>query len=131
MPRTSSAAVSAIIEVEPSISVTPFIEVANALVEELLAPTAIGYDATRLELIERWLSAHFYAIRDMRAATEQAKSISQGFQYKVDLYLANTMYGQQVLILDTAGVLAALQKRVIEGTTRPGMAWLGTDLDSY
>lgn len=128
MPRTTSSAVQGIIETESSISLTPFIEVANELVTELC--TASGYTDTRLELIERWLAAHFYAIRDLRRANEKAGSVGESFQYKLGLNLAVTMYGQQVMLLDTAGNLAALNKQAESGgIRRVGVTWLGTEED--
>lgn len=122
--RTTSDAVEEIVETEVTISLTPFIEIASAMVDELLVDA--GYGDTYLELIERWLSAHFYSIRDMKRASEQVKTLRESFQYKVDLYLAVTVYGQQVLALEYKGILAALQKRIQDGT-RPGMTWLGTE----
>jgi len=47
--RTTAEAVGGIIEVDATISLTPFIEVANALVTEHCSTD--DYDATRLELI--------------------------------------------------------------------------------
>ena len=65
MVRTTSSDVEGIIEVDASISLDPFIETANAFVTECCSSVST-YDATRLELIERWLSAHMYTNRDMR-----------------------------------------------------------------
>ena len=123
--RTTDAAVKGIIEVDALISTVPFIEVANDLVTELC--TSSSYTSTKLELIERWLSAHFYAIRDQRVDTEKAGSVSQKFQYKVDLNMFQTIYGQQAMLIDTAGNLAALNKRVTSGKKRTiSITWLGT-----
>lgn len=123
--RTTEAAVSAIIEVDATIGLTPFIEVASAIVDDVC--TDSGYSSTKLELIERWLAAHFYAIRDMRTAQEVAGSVSQSFQFKLGLNLANTMYGQQAMLVDTAGNLAALSKRMEKGKKQSvGVTWLGT-----
>ena len=55
--RTTPAAVALIIEVDNDISLTPFIEAANALVTEHCS--ADDYDATRLELIEQPLKPVF------------------------------------------------------------------------
>ena len=122
--RTTEAAVEKIVEVDSTIDVEPFIEVANELVTEVCADST--YTAARLELIERWLSAHFYSIRDMKVATEAAGSVSQTFQYAVGLNLNVTVYGQQVLILDTDGSFAALQAQAKSGTMRTvGITWLG------
>lgn len=124
--RTTDAAVRAIIETQASIDTAPFIEVASALVDEIEPDSS--YNATRLELIERWLAAHFYAIRDNRVASEGAGSVRQSFQYKVGLNLQVTIYGQQAAMIDTEGHLAALSKRSEMGKKKPGqtVTWLGT-----
>jgi hypothetical protein len=122
--RTTDAAVALIIEQDVSISLTSFIEVANALVTELC--TDSGYDATRLELIERWLSAHFYAIRDPRTVSEKADVVAQSFRSKVDLGFNVTHYGQMAMRIDTDGNLAALDKRTLEGQRKSlGVSWVG------
>jgi len=113
MARTTEESVQGIIEHDATISLTPFIEVANALVTELC--TDDSYDDTRLELIERWLSAHFYAIRDPRAESEKAGSVSVKYQSKVELGFDVTHYGQMAMRLDTAGGLAALNVQAKKG----------------
>lgn len=126
MPRTSDVAVKAIIEVDDSISLDPFIETANELVTEVCA-SVTSYSSTRLELIERWLSAHFYAIRDPRRKMESAGSVRESYETQIGLMLKETTYGQQAMMLDTAGGLAALsnsaeKKRV----SKVGISWLGS-----
>jgi hypothetical protein len=127
--RTTVALVSGIIEVEAGITVTPFIEAANALVTELCAPVT-DYDATRLELIERWLAAHFYAIRDPRRSSESVGPVKEAYQYKVKVGLQVTTYGQQVMLLDTEGALARLNRSSDEGTQggTASVVWAGSDL---
>ena len=111
--RTTAEAVGAIIDVASNITLTPFMEVANALVTECCSED--DYDAARLELIERWLSAHFYAIRDMQPNQERAGDVSVWYQSKVDLGLSVTHYGQQAMMIDTAGGLAELNQQLIKG----------------
>jgi len=125
MARTTSAEVAAIIEVDVSISLTPFIEVANELVTECC--TGGDHTALRLAQIEKWLAAHFYTIRDMRAFQERAGSVSQTLQSKVDLGLATSHYGQHAMVLDTEGNLAALNDRIKKGKRATvDVNWLGT-----
>ena len=127
MARTTSAAVALIIEVDTSISLTPFIEVANALVTECCSTVATYTDA-RLELIERWLSAHCYTVRDMRAESEKAGDISEKKQSKVDLGFDTSHYGQMAMRLDTAGGLANLNAASKKsGTIAVGLSWLGEE----
>jgi hypothetical protein len=131
MARTTASAVKKIIEVDTSIiavdaDLDPFLETANALVTEMCTGSngpATAYLAARLELIERWLTAHFYAIRDPRAKSEKAGSVGVTYQGKVDYNLALTSYGQQAMMLDTNGGLARLDKG--KGVS-VSVLWLGT-----
>lgn len=135
--RTTNAKVQKIIEVDTGIissdeDMEPFIETASALVDSVcaVAKKADGsayYADSMLELIERWLAAHFYAVRDKRATAEKAGSVSVNYENKVDLYLANTSYGQQAMMLDTNGGLAALN-RLPQQASRitAGIMYVGT-----
>jgi hypothetical protein len=123
--RTTSGAVEGIIEVDAAISLTPFIETASALVDEIA--TDSGHDATRLELIERWLSAHFYAIRDPRTTQEKAGTVGASYESKVDLALDLTRYGQQAMVLDSSGLLRSLSSK--KGRRQASVTWLGTEPD--
>lgn len=126
--RTTEAAIKQIIEVDSTISLTPFIAVANELVTELCSDS--NYTSTRLELIERWLSAHFYAVRDPRPTSESA-GVSVSYAISIGQNLSLTTYGQQAMLLDTAGNLAALNNRTSKGSkVTPGISWLGKDLDA-
>lgn len=127
--RTSEVAVRAIIEVDETITdLSPFIEAANQLVTDCCGDA--GYTDAKLELVERWLAAHFYAVRDPRRAGENVGAgVGEDFQYKVDLNLSVTTYGQQAMLLDTAGGLAALNGRIKRGVgvLTPSMTWLGAE----
>lgn len=131
MPRTTDILVKGVIEVDVDIPLTPFIEVSNELVTEVCVPFTNGdgsayYSATRLELIERWLAAHFYAIRDPRLSHESAGSVSASYQNRVDLGLDQTTYGQQAKLLDTKGGLASLDISTKKGRRTIGVYWLGS-----
>jgi len=129
MARTSVTAVDLIIEVDSSISRTPFIEAANALVTECCGDSA-NYTAAHLELIERWLSAHLYTVRDMRAESEKAGPVSEKKQSKVDLGFDSSHYGQTAMRLDWEGGLAALNNRIKKGQRQvAAVTWLGTEED--
>src|SRR6266545_3656927 len=105
--RTTSELVAGIIEVDVTISLTPFISVANALVTEVCGEVD-DYNVERLELIERWLSAHFYTNRDPRSVSERAGPVSATYQSAMDLNFSTSHYRQTAMLLDTAGGLAAL-----------------------
>jgi hypothetical protein len=126
--RTTDIAVAAIIEVDEDIDLTPFIEAASAMVDDVCVP--LGYNSTRLELIERWLSAHMYAVRDPRTIRERADVLEEQFQSRVDLGLNVTHYGQMAMRIDVKGGLAALEKRIKNGTASlPVVFWLGVARD--
>ena len=125
--RTTSAAVELIIEVDASISLTSFIEVANNIVTKHC--TDDDFTDADLELIERWLSAHFYTVRDMRAESEKAGPVTEKLQSKVDLGFSTSHYGQHAMLLDWSGALSALNEKIKKGTglITAGVSWLGTE----
>jgi hypothetical protein len=133
MPRTDATKVGAIIELDDSIILTPFIEAANELVTEVCPDGALvegGYTANRLELIERWLAAHFYAIRDPRMSMVAPTGLSVRYQGQTEMGFNHTSYGQQALRLDTKGGLAALDAKAKKGGGNVGLHWLGTEYES-
>lgn len=137
MPRTTKDNVAAIIELDGEIvpndaAMLPFITVANELVTEFCtgsAGPATTYTTDRLELIERYLAAHFYTNRDPRATSEGAGGVSVGYQSKIDLGLGTSHYGQSAMLLDTNGGLSTLNKNTKNGVSRVGVSWLGTPYD--
>jgi len=130
--RTTSSAVEEIIEVDSSIDLDPFIETASALVDKHCAAANSAYTAAELELIERWLSAHFYAIRDPRSLIDYLGKLSSTIESKVDLGLNVTRYGQMAMILDSYGGLAALNENMINkgGRRVIGITWLGEESET-
>ncbi len=131
--RTTVQAVQAIIEHDDSIPLDPFIETASMLVDRVCATATDAdgseyYNSVQLEVIERWLSAHFYAVRDPRTVFEGVGKVQASFESKVALNLNNTRHGQQAMLLDTAGGLAQLNKEMeLGGRRRPSVHWLGTE----
>lgn len=121
MPRTSELSVAEILleDLSSGDSLVAFIDTASALVTEVCAPQ--GYSDTILELIERWLAAHFYCIAKPQVVSEKVGQGENTFQQKVDLNLNQTRYGQQALILDYKGSLSEIS----EGKIRAGLFWLG------
>lgn len=133
--RTTAAQVAAIRTVEADGVVAdilePFIEVANSLVDEFCTGGTLT-DA-RLELIERWLSAHFYTLQSDARLTlsETVGPITETFFGKVGFALNLTPYGQQAMLLDTTGGLASWNAQVIRGDTiRPSLTWAGIERES-
>lgn len=129
MARTTDIAVAGIIEVDNEISLTPFIDAANLLVTNVC--TNSGYTEATLEMIERYLSAHFYLLRDPQIRSSQIMGgTGEAYeQISTDLGLSVTKYGQQAKVLDYKGNLAvldvALKKKL--APRKQSLHWLGTD----
>ena len=126
--RTTSVAVQAICNVKSSVSLTPFIEAANAIVTKHCTDTA--FTATELELIERWLSAHCYKMRELHIEQERAGPVGRSFQTYLNLGFDNSTYGQMAMRLDWSGALSALNEQAKKGAAiTVGVTWLGTPYD--
>lgn len=124
--RTTALAVSKVLagQVDDTIDMDTFIETASLIVDDNCADA--GYSDAKLELIERWLSAHMYSVTDPRTTQEGAGPVNAAYEAKVDLGFNLTRFGQQAMLLDTAGGLAALNAATVAGTTRSaGISWLG------
>jgi hypothetical protein len=128
MARTTEENVGKVVELDDDIDVDPFITMANELVTEACADS--DYSDARLELIERWLAAHFYVVRDPRSSSESVGVSMSYLNPNIGMMLHGTKEGQQALMLDTAGGLAALSKQMEAGSARTvGLTWLGTEND--
>lgn len=137
-PRTTDALVRGIIQVQDGVDLEPFIRMANQLTTdnctypkpgqdpELYPAYTDGFEGSKMELIERWLSAHCYTIFDNQLSRAKAGTVGVGFQFKIDLGLKASMYGQQVLRLDNFGGLAALDNTVnTQRKIKVSITWLG------
>lgn len=131
--RTNEALVKAILiegkqyDNKNNPSLTAFIATANSLVEAVAtADTDSILSSTDLELVERWLSAHFYGHSDQFKQNKSTGGASGGFQGQTAMVLNSTQYGQTALLLDRTGELAKLSKQAVEGKKTAGMVWLGT-----
>lgn len=124
--RTTVKEVQKILDYDTDIcNIDAFIDAANELVTEVCGPA--GYTEKRLKVIETWLTAHFIAVRDQRKASEGTGGASASYQTRVEMGLNVTVYGQQVLRLDTKGGLAALEHSIEQGGRRTvAITWLGT-----
>lgn len=125
--RTTAAEVAAIIETDSSISLTPFIAAASALVDTQCEALNAAYTAAELLAIETWLAAHLYAIRDRSRTSESVGSgVSQSLQHVEDLGFNCNEWGQMAMRLDYYGGLARLNESIKKGTARTvSVTWLG------
>jgi hypothetical protein len=127
MPRTTPEEVAKVVEVDEEIDIEALIDDANELVTEVCGD--LGYTDNRLRIIEKWLTAHFYAIRDREAEVAQewvGNAFGTQFRGKVDLGLNQTRFGQQVMLFDTAGAFARLNAQIENpGAGGRDIAWGG------
>ena len=111
--RCSPTDVAGVIETDPAVvgsslnGLNPFINIANEMVTECCTKSGQGYSDSRLAVIETWVAAHFYAVRDPRPVSERIGSASETLQKVVDVGLDATQWGQTAMRIDTYGGLAA------------------------
>lgn len=129
--RTDATLIGGVIEVDEGDLLDPFISAANELVTEACGDA--GYSVDRLLMIETWLAAHFYSILRPRETGVRTGPVDvryeQGMRQNQELGLKYTKYGQQAMILDTAGGLATIDNRIQRGGGKLGVFWLGTSFD--
>lgn len=131
MPRTTRDLVGMLVEIDEEFwpNLDPHILSANVIVTKKCVSDDDPLTEEHAELVERWLAAHFYAVSDPQSTYEQAGSVSIKFESKVDLGLNLTRFGQQAMVVDTTGGLAAWNAEIQNG--RGGrlsarFQWLGT-----
>lgn len=127
MSRTNSSAVIAVLGDDygpradgSTPSMTPYIDTASNLVDQVVVDsTAAGYSLTgaTLELIERWLSAHYYTKSDPAYTSRSTEGASGSF---VRSSQDPEPYLGPAIDLDPSGCLNALLKR-----QRAGAVWGG------
>jgi hypothetical protein len=102
-------------------SLVPFIDTASSLVDDVALKDS-SVSAVRLELIERWLAAHYYEHADQITQSRSTGGASGQFQGRTDMGFDSTKYGQEAKRLDSSGLLVNLDQ-----TLRPkaSASWLG------
>lgn len=134
MARTTEAEVRAVIETDPDISIDPFISHAGVLTDRMeINATEKGYTLTAAELalVETYLAAHFYALRDRQAETEREGRSSVKYMGKLGYGLEATPWGQQALTIDYTGSLAKQTGSSNTGNSNSvGLVWLGEEDDA-
>ena len=131
--RTTADLVRSIIsDVPVTVDLTQYIVVANHTVDQNCLDSEYSDDT--LELIERYLAAHYIAGDRRRTQQESVGSgaVMEGLdRIKVDLGFDNTWYGQMAMRLDVDGNLAALNNTMKDiKKTLPsgsGVSWIGYD----
>ena len=107
MARVTEAEVKEVIDTALNDEqVKPFLILANILITDILLDE--GYSIDLLKEIEKWLAAHFVAIRDPQVTKEKIGDVDAVYQGKTGLGLNHTSYGQQVVLLEHHGKLAEI-----------------------
>lgn len=108
-------------EEQPDLS--PFIEAAAAVVADVVAcavDKGLSLDATRQELIQKWLAAHFYKMSDKEFASSSQQGASASYTGQFAMGFDSTRYGQMAARLDSTGCLDNIDK-----TQEVSLDWLG------
>lgn len=101
----------------------PFILTASVIVDRVrtcAVSKSVTLTAVELELIERWLAAHCYALSDQPYASKSESGGGGAFQGQTGMALDATKYGQQAQVLDYSGCLRAIGRRQTASA-----AWVG------
>jgi len=106
MALVTDSEVKAVIDTERD--TTPFINAAHLIVTEDLANS--GHSNDRLKQIELYLAAHFVCVTEESGGLTSSKvgQASETYGGKFTQGFNLTRYGQQAVVLDTTGALAAL-----------------------
>lgn len=133
--RTSELAVKGILQRDYDSrrkpAILPYIESASAMVDDvvacMVAAEITAHPAERLELIERWLAAHFYKMSDQQFASSAADGASASYRPQGGLGLDGSTYGQHAKRLDSSGCLASVDADpAAGGDPEVGGFWAGT-----
>jgi hypothetical protein len=126
MARTTPEDVGTVITLPVGVDVNAYIDSAAIIVNAVCLDSE--YTGTTLEMIERWLAAHFIAVnypRNARLAIGGGPQL-QREPGKWDLGLNFTKYGQQAMRIDYKGNLAALEQEMLKGKARTAETkWVG------
>lgn len=128
MARTTAALVKGVLlrdyDTANNPDLTPFIDTASSVIDKVVTCAAnrgVSLSAADLELMERWLAAHCYAMSDKPYAEKTTMKAKGVFDGRTGMYLEGTRYGQTATSLDSSGCLAA----IASGRKRVTGTWLG------
>lgn len=108
-------------------NVQPYIDTASAMVDAVVAADGLLMLGAGLqEIIERWLSAHYYQIGDPGYQSRTTAAANGTFNGQTTQAFKSTRYGQQALALDLTGFLARRDRELDSlGRRMVQVAWLG------
>lgn len=126
--RTTSTQVQAILapgrDYRSGDDLSPFMEAATAIVDRVntcATESGITLSSTELELVERWLSAHFYVSSNQTFASKKTGSAAATYQGQTGTGFKSSKYGQAAINLDASGCLLKLDADAVQ----VGAYWLG------
>jgi hypothetical protein len=106
-----------------------FIDTANLLVNRVAtcaSDRGEPLSAEELELIERWLAAHYYAQVDPTYTSKSTDGASASFMGASGKYLEGSRFGQVAITLDPSGCLESIVASGDGGGRKVARAfWLG------
>lgn len=98
----------------------PFLDSAHLLVQEEIS--SVGHSEGRMKLIELYLAAHLAVITLEKGGLVKQRIDDAEETYQVPGFntvgLVTTRFGQQVVILDTSGKMAALSQKPVKAAFR-------------
>jgi hypothetical protein len=103
----------------------PYITTASVLVDRCEAfayRKSLTATPADLELVERWLAAHFYCVSDRTYKSKGQQGASGSFDGNTGMDLDATLYGQSARMIDPSGYLGVIGK---EGGVQVGGFWAG------
>ena len=104
-------------------SLGPFIEAATDVVTRVstcATTRGVTLSSTTLELVERWLAAHFYLLSDPVAQEKVTGDAEVVFQGETGKGLEATHYGKNAMVIDHSGCLASMSQGRVAS-----VMWLG------
>lgn len=104
-------------------SLQAFIDTASVIVDRVVtcaAKKSITLTDSELELIERWLAAHFYSQSDKNLTSKSTEGASASFAGQTEKGFDSTLYGQTAMRIDPSNCLFTIDK-----TWMAKAVWLG------
>lgn len=86
----------------------PYVDAASSIVDDVAACArahGVALSAVKLELIERWLAAHYYKSSDQQYASKNTAGAGASFSGQTGMGIQGTKYGLAALDLDPSGCL--------------------------
>lgn len=107
---------------------TPYITTASVLVDrcqDFAYRKGLTVTPADLELVERWLAAHFYCVSDRTYKSRGQQGASGSFDGNTGMDLDATLYGQSARMIDPSGYLGVIGEE--GGAKKVGGFWAGYD----